>query len=148
MCCDPICSRRLTFGRNSHTGFFHLPSRSTIGGGRGCHKFVAVFGGDGTKIPSPGDLFDQHPGEMSGIRGKFADHIGHHIVLSPEGVVLATSTGTESSYHRPPQSLEYSSFCGACLNLFSREKFSRPFPSSIVKSNFVYPRINRPPLAS
>ena len=30
------------------------------------------------------------------------------------------------------------SFCGACLN-FSREKdFSRSFPSSTVKSNFVY----------
>ena len=37
--------------------------RSKIGGG-GCHKFVLVFGGDGTKIAPPGDLFDQRPGEM------------------------------------------------------------------------------------
>ena len=33
-----------------------------------------------------------------------------------------------------------------CLPLFLlREGFSRPFPSSVVKSNFVYPRINRSP---
>ena len=35
------------------------------GGGRGCHKFVPVSGGDGTKIAPPGDLFDQPPGKMS-----------------------------------------------------------------------------------
>ena len=29
------------------------------------------------------------------------------------------------------------SFCGACLNFFSREGFSHSFPSSTVKSNFV-----------
>ena len=34
----------------------------------------------------------------------------------------------------------------ACLNFLSHEGFSRPFPSSTVKSNLVYPRINRPPL--
>ena len=34
-----------------------------------------------------------------------------------------------------------------CLTLFSlREGFRRPFPSSTVKSDFVYPRINRSPL--
>ena len=42
------------------------------------------------------------------------------------------------------------SFCGAiidCLNLLSsREGFSRSFPSSTVKSNFVYLLINRSPL--
>ena len=32
------------------------------------------------------------------------------IVLSPEGVVLWISPGTESSYPRPPQSLKHSSF--------------------------------------
>ena len=32
--------------------------------------------------------------------------------------------------------------------VLSREGFSRPFPSSTVKSNFVYPRTNRPPLVS
>ena len=35
------------------------------GGGRGCHNFVPVSGGDGTKISPPEDLFDQTPGEMS-----------------------------------------------------------------------------------
>ena len=40
-------------------------SRSTIGGGRGCNKFVPVFGGDGTRIAPSGDLFDQPPREMS-----------------------------------------------------------------------------------
>ena len=29
-------------------------------------------------------------------------------------------------------------FCGPCLNFFSREDFSHSFPSSPVKSNFVY----------
>ena len=32
-------------------------------GGLGCHKFVTVLGGDGTKIAPLGDLFDQPPGE-------------------------------------------------------------------------------------
>ena len=32
-------------------------------GGRGCHSFAPVLGGDGTKITPPGDLFDQPPGE-------------------------------------------------------------------------------------
>ena len=40
-------------------------SRSTNGGGRGCHKFVPVSGGDGTKIAPSEDLFDQPSGEMS-----------------------------------------------------------------------------------
>ena len=35
------------------------------GGGRGCHKFIPVLGGDGMKLAPPGDLFDQPPGEMS-----------------------------------------------------------------------------------
>ena len=90
---------------------FHLPafmSRSTIGEGWGYHKFVPVLGRDGTKIAPPGDLFDQSPGELSLIRGKLADHVGDHVVLSPEGVVLVTSPGTESSYPRPPQSFKNS----------------------------------------
>ena len=33
--------------------------------GRGCHKFVPVSGGDGTKTLPTGDLFDQPPGERS-----------------------------------------------------------------------------------
>ena len=39
-------------------------SRSTIGGGRGCHKSVSILGGDGTKIALPDYLFDEPPGEM------------------------------------------------------------------------------------
>ena len=33
--------------------------------GRGCHKFVPVVGGDGTKMAPPGDLLDQPLSEMS-----------------------------------------------------------------------------------
>ena len=33
-------------------------------GGRGCQKYVPVLGGDGTKIATPGDIFDQPSGEM------------------------------------------------------------------------------------
>ena len=45
-------------------------------GERGRHKFVPVWGGDGTKIS--------------------------YVVQSPEGVILAASPGTESSNPRPP----------------------------------------------
>ena len=41
-----------------------LRTRLTIGGGRGCNKFVPVLGGNGTKIDPTGDIFDQHPGQM------------------------------------------------------------------------------------
>ena len=36
-----------------------------LGGGRGCHNFVPILEGDGTKLAPTGDLFDQPPGEMS-----------------------------------------------------------------------------------
>ena len=75
---------------------------------RGCHKIVPVFGGDGTKIIPPGDLFDRPSGEMSSIRGNLADHVGYHVVLSLEEIVLETSPGKESSYPPPPQSLKHS----------------------------------------
>ena len=77
---------------------------STIGGrgGRGYNKFVPVLGGDGTKIAPTADIFDQPPSGMISIWGKLADFLGDHVVLSPEGAVLVTSSGTESSYHRPP----------------------------------------------
>ena len=65
------------------------------------------MGGNGTKKAPSGDLFEQPPGEMSGIRGKFVDHVEDHVVLSPKGAVLVTSTGTESS-NPPPQSLKHS----------------------------------------
>ena len=50
--------------------------------------------------------------------------------------------------HRRKVTQDFSStFLLRCLPSFlSREGFSRPFPSSAVKSNFVYPRINRSPL--
>ena len=53
------------------------------------------------------------------------------------GRTSRSHTGRRSHRISPP------SFCGACLNLFSREGFGRPFPSSTVMPNFVYPRINR-----
>ena len=116
---EPVC-RRLSshvcvdFGSTPakrNVGDYVLASsRSTIGGGRGCHKFVPVFGGDGTKTARTGDIFDQPPGKTSPIRGKLADHVGDHVVLSPEGSVLVTSPGTESSYPRPPHSLNDSVF--------------------------------------
>ena len=77
--------------------------------GGGCRKFVPVLGGDGTKPAPIGDNFSQAPDEMSGIRGKFADHVGDHAVLPPEGAISVTPSGTESSYPRPPpQSYEVS----------------------------------------
>ena len=77
-------------------------------GGRGCHNFVPVLEGDGTEIAPAGDLFVQFPGKMSSIRDMLADHVWDHVVLHPEGVVLVTSPGMESSYPRPPQSLKHS----------------------------------------
>ena len=49
---------------------------------------------------------------MSWIWGKLADHVGDHVVLSPEGVVLMTSPGTESLKH----SLAWSFQSGAGWN--------------------------------
>ena len=40
-------------------------SRSTIGGGRRCNKFVPVLGGDGTRMAPLGDLYNQSYREMS-----------------------------------------------------------------------------------
>ena len=89
----------------------HMPpthpqqTRSTIGGARALNNFVSVLGGNGTKIAPTGDIFDQPPGQMRLIRGKLADHVGDHVLSSPEGAILVTSPGTKSSYPRPPQSL-------------------------------------------
>ena len=66
-----------------------------------------------------------------------------HPIYSGRQTCERTSRGyTGGRSHRisPP------SFCGACLDFFSREGFSRPFPSATVKSNFVYPRNNHSPL--
>ena len=72
------------------------------------NNFVHVLRENGTKIAPTGDIFDQPPDGMSWIRGKLADHIGDHVVLFPEEGVLVTSSGTESSYPRLPQSLNNS----------------------------------------
>ena len=50
--------------------FTHFPgeaSRESFNdwGERGYKKYVPVLGGDGTKIVTLGDLFDQPPGEMN-----------------------------------------------------------------------------------
>ena len=89
-------------------GILSRPVQRLGRGGGGSNDFVPVLGGDGTKIALTGDIFEQLPGGVSSIRGKLADHVGIHVVLSPEGAVLVTSTGTESSYPRPPQSLNNS----------------------------------------
>ena len=52
-------------------------------------------------------IFSQPPGEMNCIRGKLADYGVDHLVLSPEGVLLVPSPGTESPYPRPPESLKH-----------------------------------------
>ena len=92
-----------------HLGFCSSQgTRSTIERGRGCNKLVSVLRGNGTKIAPTGDICVQPPGEMSWIRGKLADHVGDHAVLSPEEVVLVTSSGTELSHPRLSQSLNNS----------------------------------------
>ena len=48
---------------NNNDGVFLEPFNDS--GGRGCHKFAPVLGGDGTKTAPPGDVFDQPPREMS-----------------------------------------------------------------------------------
>ena len=74
-------------------------TRSTIGGGRGCNKFVPVLGRNGTKIGPPGDIFDQPPGQAMNSgqdcrpcrgscspipgRGCFGDLPGDEIVAYP-----------------------------------------------------------------
>ena len=64
-------------------------------------EICPVLGGNARKYPLSGIYWTNTlPGEMSSIRGKLADHVGDHVVLSPEGVGLVTSPGTESSYPR------------------------------------------------
>ena len=75
-------------------------------------QFCPVLGRDGTEIAPFGDIYDQPPGERCRIRGKLADHVEDHAVLSPKGLFLVTSPGTESSYPRSPQSLKHRKLIG------------------------------------
>ena len=61
--------------------------------------FSPLWEGSEREYPLPG-AYMINPFERSSIRTKFMDHV----VLSPGGVVLVTSPGTESS-NLPPQSL-------------------------------------------
>ena len=78
------------FDPTSHASF--IPSIVVViprlMGGRVCNIVFPVLRGNGTKIAPTGDIFDQPPGGMSWIRGKLADHVGDHVVLSPEEGVL------------------------------------------------------------
>ena len=93
-------------------------TRSTNEGG--CRKFSPVLGGGGTaRIPSVGDIYDKPPNEMSSVEGKLVDHVGDHVVLSPEGTVLVmASPGMETTNPSlPAHSLNDSSSCHECLLL-------------------------------
>ena len=85
---------------NISFSFPHKPFSDWDGGG--CRRFVPFLGGDGTKLAPIGDIFNQPSGELCVIRGKLADYIEDHAVLSPEGANLVTSSGTDSSFPRPP----------------------------------------------
>ena len=92
-----ICLKRLGFeqcmsdvcvfpliedGRVAMTAVVHMMiffSRSTTGGGRGCHNFVSILGGDGAKTAPPGDILDQSAGKMSSFWGKLANHVEDHV---------------------------------------------------------------------
>ena len=88
---------------------------STIGGGgRGCNIFVPVLRGKGTKIAPTGDIFDQPPGQIRRILSKLADHVGDHVVSSPEGTVLVTSP-RDKIVVSPPSPIVEPLVCGCRL---------------------------------
>ena len=49
---------------NHYARINKIKTRSTIGGGRGCNKFIPVLGGNGIKTAPTGNIFDQLPGQM------------------------------------------------------------------------------------
>ena len=89
---------------------------------------------------------------LGGIKRLQIQNLSSHLLWTPDYTAPA---GVGSYTYRRKAGLEFfvlfvfspPSFCGACLNFSSRKGFSRPFPSSTVKSNCVYPRHNnRSPL--
>ena len=80
---------------------------------------------------------------MSWIRGKLADHVGDHIVLSPEEGVLVTSPGTESSHPRLPQSLNNSFWykkqiakSSVVCTIFSESPLQATYGHLLVQENY------------
>ena len=89
-----------------------------------------------------GDIFGQTPGGMSWIRGKLADHVGDHVVLSPEEAVSVTFPGAKSSYPRPPQSLNLAGntllrhdYCMAARSGFTTSAAPAPPPKASFRSS-------------
>ena len=83
-------------------------SRSTIGGGGGDVTILSPFWeGTARKHPLPGTYLT-NPLVNDLNAGQACRPCGGDVVLSPEGVVLVTSPGMESSYPRPPQSSKHS----------------------------------------
>ena len=67
-----VNTKTIISGRDPPSKYYHLHLYHHVGepfndwgGGRGCHNLVPVLEGDGMKIASPGDVFDQPPGEIN-----------------------------------------------------------------------------------
>ena len=95
-------------------------------GGWGCRKFVPVFGGDGTKNASPGDIFDQPLGKWVEFRASLptcrglcspipgscsGNHRGDGIVVPPLSLSSAAYT---TAFLAQPAEEEYCA-CGCIL---------------------------------
>ena len=63
------------------------------------------------------------------MRGKLADNVGDHVVLPPEGAVLVTHPGTESSY-RPPHLLNKGVMADSKINYSLAYHFTRAAPAA------------------
>ena len=94
---------------------------------------VCVFLKKNQSTPRPSEhppvMGEKMSKRLRGIKGFFPFILDIKFV----GRTSRGHTGGRSHRTFPPPS-----FCGASLNFFSREGFSHSFPSSTVKSNFVY----------